>query len=138
MKKENSIFGFITLILLIFILGLILFSILSLKKQAGFTELYFVGNISKEAHSGYEYPFSFAIHNLENSDMGYDYSVYVNSSIINNSSIIDTGYSIVEQGEIDIINEIFLAEDKYANSSVVVSVKLLSKNQEIHFWVDVK
>ena len=86
----------------------------------------------EEVELNKEYYFSFGVHNLENKKMNYTYSIYLKSSKI------DEGYIILDHDMISITNKEFIIENKEENSSTPLSVQLLNKEQEIHFWVNVK
>ena len=118
MDIEKIFLNIIIIILILAVLALAVFNIKTPNNKEGFTELYFVWDLPKEVELNKEYHFSFAIHNLENRNMEYKYSVYLNSDKINESNLnIENNYiSIVKQG--------FIVKDKIENSSIPVSVQL--------------
>lgn len=132
MDIEKIFLNMIIIILILTVLALAIFNIKTQNNKEGFTELYFVGNLSKEAIVDYEYPFSFAIHNLENKKMTYHYALYIKSSKI------DEEYITLDHDKVSIINQYFILKNESKNNTIPISVKLLDKEQEIHFWVNVK
>ena len=104
---------------------------LSAENKKGFTELYFLNGLPKTVEANKEYNFSFAISNLEKKNMDYYY-------IVNEKpNEIKQGYVNLNHGEIEIINQKFLVGNK-TESPMKISVQLLNKEQEIHFWVNSK
>ena len=129
--RSRKIVHFMVIIALIvtmlIITLVIIFSIASENKK-GFTELYFLNGLPKAVEANKEYNFSFAIRNLEKKNMDYYY-------IVNEKpNEIKQGYVNLNHGEIEIINQKFLVSNK-TESPMKISVQLLNKDQEIHFWV---
>ena len=117
------------MILLLIISVLVVFNIIA-EKKPGFTELYF-SDIPKTIKINENANFSFGIHNLENKKMDYSYEIYARTNKI------DEGNVILNHDETKIITKSFRV-NKAKESSIPISVKLLDKDQEIHFWVNVK
>ncbi len=130
-KTEYLIFGVMTLLLIIFIMALAIFSFTAPKEQ-GFTELYFTGELPKEVRAGYEYSFSFIIHNYESKRVEYQYYTYFGTIKISE------GNATLEHGDELIINQNFIPGSFYRGEKIPLNVRLLNNDQEIYFWVDVK
>jgi hypothetical protein len=101
-------------------------------KPETFTELYFENHTTLPTKStdGQEYGFTFTIHNLENQDMVYPYSVY---------------YQFDNQ-QVPILNDIVGISDNSSKSiqttipavdfhPIKVVVELTNKKQDISFWI---
>jgi len=103
-------------------------------KPETFTELYF------EDHSSLpdkvtlfkENNFKFTIHNLENKDMEYKYEIYVDMTK-EKKRMIDKGSVLIKKNEYKTISEEFTITIPIQR--VKVAVNLISKNQQIHFWM---
>ena len=130
MWRENAIFTVVIAILILIIAVLAIFNIFA-EDKAGFTELYFVDDLPKTINMYEKYHFSFGIHNLENEDMVYNYVIYFGNKKINQA------YISLEHNKTSVINQGFIVKSEIENSTKV-SVQLLNKDQEIHFWVDLK
>ena len=129
----EKIFSNVTIIILILLITiLVILNITAKDKKNGFTELYFINDLPKIIKINEKYNFSFAIHNLEKKYVNYYYVIYVQSKKI------DQGYINLNYNKIAIINQSFIIKNKLENNSIPVSVQLLNKNQEIHFWVNIK
>ncbi len=76
--------------------------------------------------------FNFTIHNLENDDMKYPYSVYLQTD--NGSIEVDSNVITVRKNESATETESFSFQ--YPPTRTAIFVKLLNKNQSIHFWID--
>ena len=121
----------IALILAMLIITLVIIFSIASENKKGFTELYFLSDLPKTVEANKEYNFSFAISNLEKKNMDYYY-------IVNEKpNEIKQGYVNLNHGEIEIINQKFLVGNK-TESPMKISVQLLNKEQEIHFWVNSK
>ena len=103
-------------------------------KPETFTELYFEDHLSlpnkvtlfKENH------FKFTIHNLENKDMEYKYEIYVDIEK-GKKEMIDKGSVFIKNNEYKTISEEFIITIPIQR--VKVAVNLISKSQQIHFWM---
>lgn len=132
--------GIITYILVIVLISIItLLAVLNVdaaQKKPGFTELYFVGNLPKTIKLYETYKFSFAIHNFENKLTTYHYAMFLNSDKIDQGSIS------IKKDHIAIIDKDFVLGHHITAASgatgIPISVRLLGKDQEIHFWLDVE
>jgi len=125
--EKNILFVFIVL-LIVLISALILF-IDSEDVKAGFTELYFVNGLPKTIEMNKEYSFSFGVHNFEEKKMDYDYAIYSQSKQIGQGTVT------LYPDEAIVISQGF-TENR--SGTIPISVKLLNKNQEIHFWTIIK
>ena len=125
MKSEKTLF-IVAIIIVLLIVGI--FSVLSLMSAApkGFTELYFVGELPDKITGKAD--ISFAIHNLEYNGMQYSYAIYVG-----NTTAAEDVVSLEHDEVATITKEILIPK---SIGPVLISVKLLDKNQEIHFWVN--
>jgi uncharacterized membrane protein len=115
---------------LVIAVALLLSFNLAKKEKDGFTELYLVKNLPKVVEEGRTYDFSFGVHNFEYKDMVYDYSVSVQSDVIGIGTID------LEHDDSYIVTSNFTAENMVEKA--LISVKLLNKDQEIHFWTRLK
>ncbi|MFA6570501.1 MAG: hypothetical protein WCT77_04615 [Bacteroidota bacterium] len=106
-------------------------------KPETFTELYFEDhtNLPKEFSSNKTYSFSFTIHNLEYKDFTYQYEV---------RSIDELGFSLLQKDSITLKHDEFRTIPvsfktlKVESNRFQVEVKILDKNQTIHFWMEEK
>lgn len=98
-----------------------------------FTELYFENhiNLPTQIESGKYYTYEFTIHNLENRDMEYPYTVYLERG--DNQTAIDQGIVEVKKDEYKTV-ENKVGPLKSLRTKVVV--ELTDKNQIISFWMD--
>lgn len=128
MDWRDIFFALVIIVLISIIAALAAFDIIAAKNKSGFTELYFVGNLPKAIKANEEYKFSFAIRNLENKEMAYNYAVHITPDKIKE------GYVILNHTQTAIIRPSFIVEKPEA--SIPISVQLINKNQEIHFWVN--
>ncbi len=94
------------------------------------TELYFTKpqSIPATYQPGQVIPASFSVHNLETTDMDYQYVVSINGEVSSLHSVH------VKNGAVEAVQESVKLPDN-ANR-VEVEVKLLTKNQSIHFWLE--
>ena len=115
------------LVLIGIIIVLVIFNVVLSKSKTGFTELYFVGDLPETVDANKTYSFSFAIHNLEYKTTNYEYEIYSDSQRINKGQII------LGHNETNSIIQNFAVKSKPINSTKI-SVNLINKNQEIHFW----
>lgn len=132
MNLEKIIPTTAIIILISVIIFLLIFIIIPTENKSGFTELYFINDLPKTIKMNETYDLFFAIHNLEDKKMTYNYAVYLQSKKI------DQGYVSLNHDETTIINQSFIVKNKLENISIPVSVRLLNKNQEIHFWAHLK
>ena len=108
-------------------------------KPETFTELYFEDHLSlpNKVALFKENNFRFTIHNLENKDMEYPYEVYVDLN--GEKLMIDENSVLLKNNEYKTITEDFkitiLIAEIFQLQRVKVIVNLLSKNQQIHFWM---
>ncbi|MBU1130212.1 hypothetical protein KKE45_02720 [Patescibacteria group bacterium] len=107
-------------------------SLATTVKTETFTELYFENHteLPEKIVSGQLYPFSFTIHNLENNDMLYPYTVSLQREGVN---------LVVEEGIVDLkSNQYMTVETVIGPLSDIpkkVVVELTDKNQIISFWM---
>jgi hypothetical protein len=100
--------------------------------KPGFSELFFSGEPPKTAKLNESQSFSFGVHNLENKQMTYEIAIYLNDTLIGSKNIsLSKNQEMILTGNFTITG---LAKE----SSLPVRVKLLNRDQEIHFWVDVE
>ena len=102
-------------------------------KPESFTELYFDDHLSlpNKITLFKENNFKFTIHNLENKDMEYPYEVYIDLN--GEKLMIDKGSVLIKNNEYKTISEDFTITVPMQRAKVVVN--LISKNQQIHFWM---
>jgi hypothetical protein len=130
MELRKAILPIVITILLFIIIILALVNILAATKP-GFTELYFVDELPKTVLPDQEYQFSFAIHNLENKRTTYNYVVNVKSQIIKEGTLT------LNRGDTAIVSPRFIVQTRL-KTQILFSVRLTGKDQEIHFWADIK
>ncbi len=121
----------IVLILLAAIAVLASFDIKNPKPKSGFTELYFSGPLPKDIKLGKEYNFSFAVHNLENRNVLYNYAVYVKSDALRRGNLS------LDHDQTAFLSQAFNIT-RMEDAPMPITVRLLNKEQEIHFWVNAK
>ena len=102
-------------------------------KPETFTELYFEDHLSlpNQVTLFKENNFKFTIHNLENKDMEYPYEVYID--VNGEKQMIDKSSVLIKKNEYKTISEAFTITVPIQRVKVVVN--LISKNQQIHFWM---
>ena len=102
-------------------------------KPETFTELYFEDHLSlpNKVTLFEENNFKFTIHNLENKDMEYPYEVYID--VNREKQMIDKSSVLIKNNEYKTISEAFTITVPIQRAKVVVN--LISKNQQIHFWM---
>jgi len=103
-------------------------------KPETFTELYFEDHLSLPSKVTLfkENNFKFTIHNLENKDMEYKYEIYVDITK-GKKRMIDKGSVLIKNNEYKTISEEFIITIPIQR--VKVAVNLISKSQQIHFWM---
>lgn len=104
------------------------------KKPETFTELYFENhiNLPKIYVPGEEQYFKFTIHNLEHRDTTYKYEIYAIDDIENIT--LSSGTASLAHDEYKSIDESYMMATSSGRTNVVV--KLIDKNQSIHFWIE--
>ena len=109
------------------------FILATTKKPETFTELYFEDHLSLPNKVTFfkENNFKFTIHNLENKDMIYIYEVYID--VNREKQIIDKNSVLIKNNEYKTITEDFTIT--VPTQRVKAVVNLISKNQQIHFWM---
>ena len=102
-------------------------------KPETFTELYFEDHLSlpNKVTLFNENNFKFTIHNLENKDMEYPYEVYIDLN--GEKQMIDKSSILIKNNEYKTISEDFILTIPIQRVKVVVN--LISKSQQIHFWM---
>jgi len=130
MKPARSFYNILIPTLIMTVIILVLLNVFTPANKIDFNELYFTGDLPKIVRLNEESKFSFAIHNLGNSKMTYDYEVYLQSGKINEGNLA------LDPDGTAVITPVFVIKDKTDNVSI--SVRLLDKSQEIHFWVDLE
>jgi len=103
-------------------------------KPETFTELYFEDHLSlpNEVTLFKKNSFKFTIHNLENKDMEYKYEIYVDMTK-KRKRMMDKGSVLIKNNEYKTISEEFTITIPIQR--VKVAVNLISKSQQIHFWM---
>jgi len=103
-------------------------------KPETFTELYFEDHLSlpDKITLFKKNNFKFTIHNLENKDMEYKYEIYVDVTK-EKKRMIDKGSVLIKNNEYKTISEEFTI--RIPIRRVKVAVNLISKSQQIHFWM---
>ena len=98
-----------------------------------FSELYFneFESLPKSIKPSEPLEFSFTVVNIENTEMTYQYIVTFKNNDV--ETILDNNEFILNSGEKQTFQEQILIEEGF--NMGLVSVKLLNKNQEIHFWI---
>ena len=102
-------------------------------KPETFTELYFEDHLSlpNKVTLFKENNFKFTIHNLENKDMEYPYEVYID--VNREKQMIDKRSVLIKNNEYKTITENFTITIPMQRVKVVIN--LITKNQQIHFWM---
>lgn len=103
------------------------------KKPETFTELYFENHtqLPTKIEKGKEYSFSFTIHNLENQDMVYPYTVYLQRD--NVKTTIFQKIVTLKKDEYKTIEE---TVGPFKALRTMIGIELTDKNQNIDFWMD--
>jgi len=102
-------------------------------KPETFTELYLEDHLSlpDKVILFKENNFKFTIHNLENKDMEYPYEVYIDLN--REKKMIDKSSVLIKSNEYKTISEDFTIT--VPTQRVKVVINLISKSQQIHFWM---
>jgi hypothetical protein len=105
-----------------------------LPRPENTTELYFdnSANLPTFAASGKAIDFTFIIHNLENTDYHYTYSVFVNTN--GTKRIVDSENVVVKNNDYYTRHEHFDLTNAFGSQEVVV--ELTNKQQSIDFWME--
>ena len=121
------------LLVLITLVSLLIFNAFQQIPKEGFSEIYFddFNEIPTSIKLNEPLKFSFIVINKEANEENYDYIVMIKYK--SKQDIIDSGSFSLKNNEINIIEETILVKEDF--NLAIVSVKLLNKNQEIHFWV---
>jgi len=103
-------------------------------KPETFTELYFEDHLKlpKDTVLEKSNSFKFTVHNLEYKDMDYPYEVYIASNGAK-LQMIDKGTFSLKHDQYLTILERYTLEEEVQRAKVVVD--LLSKKQQIDFWI---
>ena len=98
-----------------------------------FTELYFEdhANLPKLIRDGEQYRFSFTVHNLENRDAIYPYTVYIQRGNI--KVVVDQGIITIKNNDFKSVQETIGPLSPFRKEVVV---NLTGLNQSISFWMD--
>ncbi|HLC73592.1 MAG TPA: hypothetical protein VJH20_03070 [Candidatus Nanoarchaeia archaeon] len=126
---------FVTLLLIISILIISMLILIKFNEVPNndFSELYFneFESLPKSIKPSEPLEFSFTVVNIENTEMTYQYIVTFKNNDV--ETILDNNEFILNSGEKQTFQEQILIEEGF--NMGLVSVKLLNKNQEIHFWI---
>lgn len=97
------------------------------------TELYFTDHLKlpKKVEANENYSFSFSTHNLENRDMNYIYTVFIDFD--GTRFLVDDGTFSLNRGEIKNTQINFSIKEGFGNGNVVVFLN--NKNQQINFRI---
>jgi hypothetical protein len=98
-----------------------------------YTELYFPDHsaLPSRVSPGQTISFKFTVHNLENERYNYPYEVYFAD---NGKNIeIDKGQFTLDQAGFKTVSEKYTTNKDFSKGQIVVN--LLSKNQNILFWI---
>lgn len=98
------------------------------------TELYFEDHnkLPIVTQPGVPFTFRFTIHNMENKSMDYSYTVVEQSGTVN--SLVKSGELSLKDNELKTLDQ--TVELASGATKTKISVNLINKNQEIHFWVN--
>jgi len=126
--KEDSLYN--TLIIAC-IIGIIVVTalIFTNKTNEPFTELYFEDhqNLPREIELGKEYSFRFTVHNVGGKGVNYFYE------FSKDNRLLDAKTFILEDSKTTTFREVFTINENFEEAKM--TIKLLNKDQEIHFWV---
>jgi len=117
--------GIIITSLLVLIITLSLAAFATPGQGEGFSEIYFVGNLPKQAQMDLFYNFTFAIHNLEGQSADYNYSILLPSNKVL------WGELTLDHEDTAFITDSFRGRGEFGR----VKITLENRDQEIHFWV---
>ena len=110
-----------------------------LPQPERFTELYFEDhlNLPQSVIAGEEMEFKVIVHNLEYRRFEYDYEVTVDKP--KTATRVNTDNFSLDHDKYKIISMRFPLEldESTTSAKTKVEVKLLNKNQSIHFWTNV-
>ena len=123
----------VTIIAIIVILGLTF----TTSTTESFTELYFEdhANLPNNIQLNKEYLFKFSIHNLENQQIDYIYTIYIEyytNEELQSTETINSDSITLEHDQTATISESFEINEDFELVKVIIE----TNNQEIHFWVE--
>lgn len=133
--EEDTVYNVLIVGSIVAIL-VVTFLIFNIQTNESFTELYFESTqiLPKEIELNKEYYFYFTIHNLENKDTTYAYTVNL---------FLDGKTIPLKQSQVTLIHdqsknfaETFSVNEPFKEGKIIIY--LLNKNQEIHFWMTQK
>jgi len=120
------------------IIGIIVVTVLIFtnKTTEPFTELYFENHqlLPKEIELGKEYSFMFTVHNMEGEATNYFYEFSKETD--NNKKVIDFKQFSLAKDRSTTFRKTFKIDQDFKDAKI--TIKLLNKDQEIHFWVKQK
>ncbi|MBT4175145.1 DUF1616 domain-containing protein [archaeon] len=134
--KEEILYNILMGITLIAIITVIIL-IFTTKTTESFTELYFEDheNLPSNIQLNKDYHFQFSIHNLENQQIAYNYTIYIEyytNEKLQYTETINSDSIILEHDQIATISESFEINEDFEQ----IKIGIETNDQEIHFWVE--
>ena len=133
--EEDTIYNILIVGGIIAIL-IVTFFIFTIKTTEPFTELYFdkYRALPKEIELNTNYDFHFTIHNLENKDTTYTYTINL---VLDGKTIpLKESQVTLTHDHSKIFAETFSVNESFKEGEIIIG--LLNENQEVHFWVTPK
>lgn len=133
--KEDNLYNILIGITLIAIIA-VLVLIFTTSSTESFTELYFEdhNNLPGDIELNKEYSFKFSIHNLENQQIDYIYTIYIEyytNEKLQSTETINTDGITLEHDQTATISESFEINEDFELVKVIIE----TNDQEIHFWM---
>lgn len=133
--EEDTLYNILIGITVIAIIA-VLILIFTTKTTESFTELYFEDhqNLPSDIKLNKAYPFQFSIHNLENQETTYNYTVYIEYYIgeeLESTETLNSASITLNHDQTATISESFEISEDFEQAKVMVN----TNDQEIHFWV---
>jgi uncharacterized membrane protein len=134
--EENKLYNILIIISIIGIIT-ILILIFTTSTTESFTELYFEDHedLPSNIQLNKEYSFKFSIHNLENQQIDYIYTIYIEyytNEELESTETINSDSIALEHDQTATISKSFDINEDFELARLIIE----TNDQEIHFWVE--
>ncbi len=134
--KEDILYNIVIGITLIAIIAVIIL-IFTTSTTESFTELYFEdhNDLPSNIQLNKEYSFQFSIHNLENQQTTYNYTIYIeyySNEKLQSRETINSDSIALEHDQRATISKSFEINEDFELARLIIE----TNDQEIHFWVE--
>tara|TARA_Y100000310_G_scaffold340983_1_gene438617 strand:- start:1035 stop:1439 length:405 start_codon:yes stop_codon:yes gene_type:complete len=130
---KDTIYNILKIVLIVLIFA-VLVLIFTVQPKETFTELYFENpdNLPEGLNPGESGDFSFSIHNLEDNELEYSYTIYIEyyeENELVSSDTLEQDSIILSTGQTATFSKSFSISE-FEKAKVIVE----SSGQEIYFW----